>query len=145
MKHFYTYDGRGNIVTSGICQDEHFENHAMPGLTLVEGHASAKAHYLLNGELLCYSDEQKAAKAYRPPGAAYWDNTTMSWVMQPGAAWAAVRFRRDMLLSASDWRVSRAVEQGVPLDPAWAAYRQALRDVTLQPDPDAVVWPTPPA
>jgi hypothetical protein len=32
-----------------------------------------------------------------------------------------------------------------PTKEVWAAYRQALRDVTLQPDPFNIVWPTPPA
>jgi len=59
--------------------------------------------------------------------------------------WARVRYRRFQLLSDSDWRVTRAAETGVPMSEAWLAYRQALRDVTSQPDPFAIVWPAPPS
>jgi hypothetical protein len=71
------------------------------------------------------------------------------WVQNP--AWvkfidpelaASVRTERDALLAASDWtQVADA-----PVDQAaWAAYRQALRDVTAQAGfPDAVVWPVKP-
>lgn len=59
--------------------------------------------------------------------------------------WAKVRYKRFQLLADSDWRVTRAAETGVPLSAAWQTYRQALRDVTSQPDPFAIAWPTPPA
>ena len=62
-----------------------------------------------------------------------------------GVEWAIeemrrrARVRRNELLNACDWTqvadapVNRA---------AWAAYRQALRDVPDQPGfPDAIVWP----
>ena len=58
-------------------------------------------------------------------------------------AWQRVRDERDRLLAASDWtQVADA-----PVDSAaWAAYRQALRDVPQDyATPDEVVWPTPPA
>jgi hypothetical protein len=55
----------------------------------------------------------------------------------------ATRLRRDKLLSASDWtQVADA-----PVDQAaWAAYRQALRDVPQQEGfPDNITWPEAPA
>lgn len=55
---------------------------------------------------------------------------------------ADVRSLRNKLLSSSDWtQVSDA-----PVDrDAWAAYRQALRDITKQQGfPNEVVWPEPP-
>lgn len=55
---------------------------------------------------------------------------------------AQVRAERTRLLQESDWtQVADA-----PVDKiAWAAYRQALRDVTAQPAfPTAVNWPTKP-
>lgn len=53
-----------------------------------------------------------------------------------------VRSYRDMLLVSSDWtQVADA-----PVDQAaWAVYRQALRDITLQEGfPEDVSWPTKP-
>lgn len=53
----------------------------------------------------------------------------------------AVRNQRDRLLSDSDWR---ALSDNT-LSPAWASYRQALRDITGQAGfPYAVTWPTKP-
>jgi hypothetical protein len=57
-------------------------------------------------------------------------------------AWSELRRERDLRLSSSDWtQVSDA-----PVDrAAWAAYRQALRDLPANTtDPRDVVWPTPP-
>lgn len=58
-------------------------------------------------------------------------------------AWALLRIERNMKLAACDWtQVSDA-----PVDQAaWAAYRQALRDLPASiDDPDDVIWPTPPS
>ncbi len=54
------------------------------------------------------------------------------------------RYQRTQLLSASDWTQL----PDVPLETktAWAAYRQALRDVTAQPGfPLNVEWPIQPS
>lgn len=56
-----------------------------------------------------------------------------------------IRSERDGLLVESDWRVTKAIETGAPMSAEWTAYRQALRDLTLQAGfPEAVVWPTKP-
>ena len=59
------------------------------------------------------------------------------------AQWPIVRTERNQLLQASDW--TQLPDVPLTTKEAWAAYRQALRDVTLQPDPFNIVWPTPPA
>lgn len=52
-----------------------------------------------------------------------------------------IRSQRDNLLQQSDWMALSDVE----MSPEWAAYRQALRDVTAQEGfPYAVIWPTKP-
>jgi type II secretory pathway component PulL len=68
------------------------------------------------------------------------------------AAWLAgendrqaevVRAQRDVLLAATDWRVTKAAEVGSVLDPAWIIYRQALRNVPEQSGfPWEVSWPS---
>jgi hypothetical protein len=63
----------------------------------------------------------------------------------PEVHWANVRAQRDAKLAATDWRVVSGVEQGQPMPQAWKAYRQALRDITKQADPKAIVWPVEPA
>jgi hypothetical protein len=57
----------------------------------------------------------------------------------------AVRQQRDDKLKESDWRVIKALENNTPQDFAWAAYRQALRDITIQAGfPWTIDWPTNP-
>lgn len=75
-----------------------------------------------------------------------WDAARRRWIATPTTAahWQAVRARRNELLTASDWIVSRSVEAGNPVPQAWRDYRQALRDVTTQADPLAIVWPVEP-
>lgn len=54
-----------------------------------------------------------------------------------------VRSQRDFLLASSDWTQLA----DAPVDAAaWAAYRQALRDIPQQAGfPDSVTWPNAPA
>lgn len=59
-------------------------------------------------------------------------------------AWNNVRRKRNRQLLDSDWtQVSDSpiteTQQGL-----WRLYRQSLRDITLQPDPFNIIWPTPP-
>ncbi len=57
------------------------------------------------------------------------------------AQWAMVRADRNARLAASDWTQL----PDAPVDAAaWATYRQALRDVTQQPDPFNITWPQEP-
>jgi hypothetical protein len=58
--------------------------------------------------------------------------------------WAQIRSHRGLLLAASDWTQLPDVPLSQELREQWNVYRQALRDVTLQPDPFNIVWPTPP-
>jgi hypothetical protein len=44
-------------------------------------------------------------------------------------AWKTFRTERDRRLAETDWVVARAYERGEPVPEAWAAYRQALRDL----------------
>lgn len=80
----------------------------------------------------------------RPSLNHVFDYTTKQWVdpRTTETQWPVVRSQRNALLSSSDWTQL----PDVPLDTkeAWAAYRQALRDVTLQPDPFAISWPATP-
>jgi hypothetical protein len=56
--------------------------------------------------------------------------------------WRLVRQNRDKLLQSSDW--TQLPDVPLATKEAWATYRQALRDITNQPDPFNIVWPTPP-
>ena len=59
-----------------------------------------------------------------------------------GAQWNIIRAERNKLLVESDWTQL----PDAPVDAAaWATYRQALRDVTTQANPFAIVWPESPS
>lgn len=60
-------------------------------------------------------------------------------------AWPLARKRRDTLLRDSDWTQLPDVPLSEERRQQWETYRQALRDVTDQPDPFNIVWPAPPA
>ena len=56
------------------------------------------------------------------------------------------RARRNTRLAASDWTQIADAPLTAPEQAAWAAYRQALRDVPEQPGfPASVTWPVAPA
>lgn len=58
--------------------------------------------------------------------------------------WYYVRTERDFLLSHCDWtQVTDSVLSEADTN-AWRAYRRALRDITNQPDPFNIIWPSKP-
>ena len=71
-------------------------------------------------------------------------NWVLPWVVEQlpqDQAEANARSKRDMLLQETDWR---ALSDNT-MTPAWASYRQALRDITGQAGfPYEVIWPTKP-
>ena len=60
------------------------------------------------------------------------------------AQWTSVRTQQRQKLYESDWTCS-VTDYEVPNKPDWVQYRQALRDVTTQSDPFAIVWPMAPS
>mgnify|MGYP005649750393 FL=1 len=55
--------------------------------------------------------------------------------------WERVRIERNGKLRGTDWRAS----SDLTLSDEWKTYRQALRDVPTQSDPDNITWPTEPS
>lgn len=95
--------------------------------------------YIENGEL-------KTAEN-RPSMQHVFDVVTKEWVRvgaEPDNA-AVAKNKRDALLAETDWVVTKALETGNPVPQVWIDYRQALRDITAQPDfPNNIVWPEKP-
>jgi hypothetical protein len=82
-----------------------------------------------------------------PDGWVYWvpgENKVVLDEESKAQQWVLVRSIRDQMLAESDWVVTKAVELGVPVDSQWVAYRQSLRDITLQADPFFILWPDSP-
>jgi len=59
--------------------------------------------------------------------------------------WIGVRIERNTRLQESDWVAAKAYETGVAVSDEWKTYRQALRDIPTQSDPDNITWPTKPS
>ena len=55
--------------------------------------------------------------------------------------WDYLREKRDILLSETDYM---ALQDTPTLSEEWSTYRQSLRDITNQPDPFNITWPTKP-
>lgn len=80
---------------------------------------------------------------------AQWQGT--EWAVLPEVpaqdttvVWADVRRERNARLSACDWTQLPDSPLTNEARTDWAEYRQALRDVTEQADPFAIVWPVQP-
>ena len=66
-----------------------------------------------------------------------------------------LREERNILLSETDWMVTKSVETGVTISNDWKTYRQALRDLPASSSPSldefydlnfsSVTWPTEPS
>ncbi len=63
---------------------------------------------------------------------------------KPNEQWIIVRAQRDGKLVACDWTVLTDVPMSDSKREQWEVYRQALRDISNQPDPFNITWPTPP-
>lgn len=81
----------------------------------------------------------------RPSEGHTFDYANKQWVdpRTQATEWPLVRAKRDRLLLQSDW--TQLPDVPPETRATWTAYRQALRDVTEQPDPFAIEWPAPPA
>ncbi|MCF8878618.1 phage tail assembly chaperone [Hyphobacterium sp. SN044] len=63
----------------------------------------------------------------------------------PSPNWSSIRVERDARLAATDWTQLADAPLGASQSAAFAAYRQALRDLPAQfPDPAGIVWPVAP-
>lgn len=58
--------------------------------------------------------------------------------------WVIIRGMRNGKLTACDWTQLADVPLTDAQKTAWETYRQALRDITTQPDPFNINWPVPP-
>jgi hypothetical protein len=73
------------------------------------------------------------------------DTQDVTFTVEPRpdeVVWPVIRARRDLRIAPTDWTQLPDVPQATK--EAWAQYRQALRDITTQPDPRNIIWPTPP-
>lgn len=87
----------------------------------------------------CVSDAHRRAVAAQEEGARRVASATGDH------DWTDVRGERAVRLARCDWTQMPDVDLTEAQREAWRIYRQALRDVTSQDSPDAVVWPSAPS
>lgn len=73
-----------------------------------------------------------------------WEPSHRQAISRPQQQWATIRAERARLLRESDWIVTKSMERGESIPTPWLTYRQALRDITEQSDPENIVWPQQP-
>lgn len=136
MIDFTIFDQRGKILRSGSAAESQI-NLQLGNAEFVLCEASdPDTQYVIDGYVIDLPT--------RPSAHHDFDYEISRWVIDEARAWKAVRLMRDELMSATDWRVARAAEQGESLNAEWKFYRQALRDITVQPDPCNIQWPVAP-
>lgn len=133
---YVVHDDSGRILRSGICAPGDVELQGEKVLQTT-GFVSDATHYVDGGLV-----EMPA----RPGEFHDFDIPSKTWVLNQDRAWAAVRAQRNAMLADSDWTdtVSAQARLDSKTTEAWDAYRQALRDITQQPDPLAIEWPAAP-
>lgn len=154
MKTLIIYDKETGLVTKTVtCPDSSVECQAADGEGLIVPsdeemalmRARGDAAVIVSGGVLSAHTPDKPATDGLTDYA--WNESTCRWERyrtEDGLA-ADVRSTRDLLLSESDWVVTKALEDGESVPAGWKAYRQALREITLQSGfPQSVEWPTKP-
>ena len=149
---FYTlyHPATGEIVGGFTAFPSDVGQNVRTGCDVIPGKFEAGTCFVTNGKAAAYSDAERARKLVKPEFPAAWSNESMSWVDTRSSQeriaqqWVKVRAERDALLESTDWVVIKQAEAGGPLPTPWRQYRDALRDITVQPDPFNLVWPTPP-
>ena len=137
----------GEIVSSFSGDETNAQANTPEGCILVDGQYSHMQGYFSNGVLVDYTPDQIAAKRERPSYPAIWDNAAMHWVDKRPIIEVEkdVRTKRAALLSDSDWTALADVPLSQQQRLDWAAYRQALRNVTNQSGfPIDIIWPVSP-
>ncbi len=113
------------------------------------------AHYRKTETLVEAGDEIQSDTHYYTDGAFQeiperpspyheWIPATKSWALDEVRAWRDIRGRRDKLLSESDWAILSDVPLSEEQKIEVKTYRQALRDITAQPDLGNIIWPEKP-
>lgn len=138
MKNFVVYLASGQIVRSGICQEETFDFQAGAGEFVLEAEYSGN-QYVENGQLVLMPQQ---------PSIDYvFDYVSKEWVLDLNAATARAYALRDQQLQNGPdrinpmwWSAMSAAQQQ-----AWTDYRQSLLDITDQPGfPADIKWPAKP-
>ena len=127
MIDYTEYDPQTGCITGGG-----FHPDTMPP-NAIAGNWSGVNYYVSNGKAVPFPQ--------RPSDWHDFDFSKKSWVLNVEHIWRDVRSKRDSYLERCDWTTLPDVPLSDTQRAAWAAYRQALRDITEQVDPLRIKWP----
>ena len=133
----------GRVLFSVSCPASMIESQLSAGQAFVEGTGSALDSYVDSGVLRRATTPQPS-KGHVLLGSGEWVDVRSPEQAEAEQA-AAARSVRDGLLRDCDWTQLPDSPLSAEVRAAWAAYRQALRDITEQPGFTASVeWPAAP-
>ena len=140
MIYYAYYDNQGRYVQSGTAVEEVRESDIPQGCQVYYGEVNIVTQYhdLVNNISVNMPN--------RPSDDYLFNYTTKQWELDQTQAKITAISKRDQLLLESDWTdtVSAQTRLGTLYD-TWQTYRQALRDITDQPQyPTNILWPTKP-
>jgi hypothetical protein len=132
------YLNNGEIVKLLDCNN--IEQQLVAGESYLEGWFLDNKYYVTQGKAVQMPPKPSKYCVFNYDTKQWFDPRT------PETQWPIVRIERNKKLQASDWTdtASALARLGSELYNQWQTYRQALRDVTKQPDPFNIIWPTPP-
>lgn len=133
---FVAYTALGQIIQTGTCPKDQLIFQTVPDCSIIEGSARIGLDWVVDGEI----------RPLPPKPSVYhvFDYQERAWIDPRTAAseWLVVRNERDRRIAETDW--TQYQDTNPALKVHWAPYRQALRDITTQPDPFNIVWPEQP-
>jgi hypothetical protein len=130
------YEASGKIHSVLTCPESMFDIQTKPvGRLFIKTEVDVDVNGYVDGGVV-YSLPQK------PDDYMVFDYTSKKWVYTYEYALWRVRQERNERLQVTDW--TQLSDIPAETKALWEPYRQALRDVTNQPDPFNIVWPTPP-
>lgn len=128
----------GEITSNISCQLE------TVALNIKEGHSFLYGDYPYAAYYIDVASKSPRLKGESPSTSHVFNYMTKQWELDEELAWATVKRQRAVLLSQTDWVVTKSIETNQSIHAVWLGYRQALRDITLQSDPLNLVWPVEP-
>jgi Phage tail assembly chaperone protein len=134
------YEGQtGEITTTGIAQKESDVVNLLSGTQQYLLEKSYFNQYVENGTIV--------NMPLKPEGEYIFDYSKKEWVFDVENVTKKAIYKRDQLLAEGPDRISPLWwgSMSEQEQQAWTFYRQALLDITEQPDyPEFIVWPIKP-
>jgi hypothetical protein len=133
---FVAYEALGQIIQTGSCPKDQLKFQVVPDCTVIEGSARIGLDWVVDGEIRPLPPKPSVHHVVDYKERAWIDPRTVA------SEWIVVRNERDRRIAETDW--TQYQDTSLALKVYWAPYRQALRDITTQPDPFNIVWPEQP-